>query len=194
MSKSDIDSTNAQEKKLEDQNSNDEMLEAVVGVFESGSDASRAASELKSDQLQVQQVSRGSSQTDDKMPELIYADVEEVDNTSIADGVMTGGAIGAGTGLLMLGVPLLNVAAPVAGALAGAFIGGVAGADEANRSSELPDLAHYRAALANGKSLVVLHGDQAARLEYANALKRFGATEVHQHPPVLHAVRSEESE
>lgn len=165
-------------------------LEAVVGVFNSSDDASRVASSLRGPDVELQRVSRVDPTSANDMPQLIYDSVESVDNSDVNSGILKGGAIGAGSGLLLFAIPGLNIAAPIAGALAGAFIGGVAGVDETNRAIDLPNKSDYQKMLQNGKSFVVLGGDERTRIEYANKMKELGALEVHQHPPVLHAIRN----
>jgi len=40
--------------------------------------------------------------------------------------------------------------------------------------------------LSEGKSFVVITGDEAKRLEYGNKMAALGASDVHQHSPVQH--------
>ena len=177
-----------------DNESSERPIEAVVAIFESHDDARRAASALNAPELEIHRVSRTAPGMDDAMPEIVYDKIDSVSTNDVTKGALEGGAIGAGSGLLLMGIPGLNLVAPVAGAIAGAWIGAVAGLDEANRGVELPDAENYRAMLAEGKSFVVISGDEKMRLELANKLKDQGATDVHQHPPVLHAVREPKAE
>ena len=172
-----------------DNNSN-EAIEAVVGIFADQADASRVAASMRGPDLKLQRVSRENPAATDTMPNIVYDEIDEIPHKTVAKGVLQGGAIGAGSGLLLLGVPVLNVLAPIGAALAGAFIGGVAGADEANRNIELPNLADYQRALAEGKSIIVISGTATERMAYENQMKELGAIETHQHPPTLHAVRT----
>ena len=171
----------------EELNSSD-SIEAVVGIFEDPDTANRAASLLKGPEIDLQRVSRRNPDVASQMPDIVFDPIEEISVGSVAKGALQGGAIGAGSGLLLLGVPVLNVLAPVGAALAGAFIGGVAGADESNRSIELPDLVEYQRLLALGKSIIVISGTEAERLDIENKMKELGALETHQHPPVRHVV------
>ena len=164
-------------------------IEAVVGIFEDSADASRVAASLRGPKINMQRVSRRNPVATDDMPDIVYDSIEDIPISSVAKGVLQGGAIGAGSGLLLLGVPILNVLAPVGAALAGAFIGGVAGADESNRGIELPNLKDYQRLLAEGKSIIVINGSESERLEIENKMKSLGALKTHQHPPVHHAVR-----
>ena len=164
-------------------------IEAIVGIFEDPANASRVAASLQGPQINLQRVSRRNSDANDEMPDIVYDPIEDIPISSVAKGALQGGAIGAGSGLLLLGVPILNVLAPVGAALAGAFIGGVAGADESNRGIELPDLEDYQRMLAEGKSVIVISGTETERMEIENKMKELGALETHQHPPVRHAVR-----
>jgi hypothetical protein len=167
----------------------EKQVEKVVGLFDTPEDASRVAASLRRPELSVQRVSRVDPTAPDQMPKLIFDPIAEIDGDSPSSGILRGGAIGAGSGLLFLGVPGLNVAAPIAGALVGAWIGGIAGIDEANRSIELPDENDYRSMLAAGKSFVVIAGDETTRIEIEKQMTELGAVAVYQHPPVLQAIR-----
>lgn len=167
-------------------------IEAVVGVFNSPDDASRVAASLRGPELKLQRVSRNDPAATDDMPTIVYDDIEQVETKDMTNGILQGGAIGAGSGLLLLGVPGLNIAAPIAGALVGMFIGGVAGIDEAIRGIELPNESDYQRMLVAGKSFVVIARDESARIDLANKMSELGAEEVHQHPPVLQTVRNAE--
>ncbi len=169
---------------------NSAPIEAVVGVFDDPRDSSRVAASLRSPQLQVQRISRNDPIAAGDMPQLVYDNVEEIGPEDAVHGLLAGGAIGAGSGLLFLGVPGLNVAAPVVGLLAGAWIGGVAGIDETARGIALPNADDYRQMLADGKSFVVIAGDESQRIECEKQMWVLGALQVHQHPPVLQAVRA----
>jgi hypothetical protein len=168
-------------------------LEVVVGVFESQDQVNFAATALKNDDLKFHRISQGKGMTDE-MPNIVYEDVEEISAGAVAQGAISGGAIGVGSGLLLLGVPVLNVLAPVAAGLAGAWIGAVAGADEANRAIELPGQDEYRRLLAEGKSFLIVSGSEQQRIQFANEMQKHGALEVHQHPPTREAVRSRDTE
>ncbi len=168
---------------------NQDKLEVVVGVFSTHEDASRVAASLRGPDLKVQKISRADPAAPNAMPEIVYDEIDEIDNESITNGALLGGAIGAGSGLLLLAVPVLNIAAPIAGALAGAWIGAVAGIDEANRAIELPNQEDYRRMLAEGKSFVVVAGEEAKRKEFGIKMGELGAEEIHQHPPIDQMVR-----
>jgi len=162
----------------------DDNLEVVVGVFSTHQDASRVAASLRGPDMQVQRVSRTDPAVPSQMPQIVYDEIEDVEANNVANGAMLGGAIGAGSGLLLFAVPGLNVAAPIAGGLVGAWIGGIAGIDEANRGIELPNQADYRKMLSEGKSFVVIAGDESKRSEYGAKMTELGADDVHQHPPI----------
>lgn len=166
---------------------NKEKVEAVVGVFDDTATANRAASELQNSDVELHRVSLKDPTAQNKMPEIFYDKVDEVAENDVARGALKGGAIGAGSGLLFIGVPGLNIAAPIVGFLAGAWIGGIAGIDEAWRAVRLPDPVDYYKMLAEGKSFVVIAADEPERIKFAAELEKLGATEIHQHPPVLEA-------
>ena len=170
-------------------NSTNGKLEVVVGIFATNEAASRVAASLRGPDTNLQRVSRTDPAVPNNMPEIVYDSIEEIGTDSVTKGAVMGGAIGATSGLLFLGIPGLNVAAPLAGALAGSWIGAVAGIDEANRGIELPNQGDYRRMLANGKSFVVIAGDEAKRQEYGNKMVELGAEDVHQHPPINQIVR-----
>lgn len=170
---------------MADNNTGDQRLEAVVGVFDDASLANRAASQLQESAGELHRVSRKDPSAENEMPDIFYDKVDHVTADDVMHGAMKGGAIGAGSGLLFIGVPGLNVAAPIFGALAGAWIGGIAGINEAWRAVELPNPVDYSKLLSKGKSFVVIAADEQTRIKCASELKKMGATEVNQHPPVL---------
>ncbi|MFK7769068.1 MAG: hypothetical protein AB8B55_17730 [Mariniblastus sp.] len=172
----------------------DGKLEVVIGIFDRHEDASRVAASLRGPDLQVQKISRSDSASPESLPEIVYDEIEEVTSENITNGVLLGGAIGTGSGLLLLALPLVSVgafaaAAPLAAGIAGAWIGAVAGLDEANRGIDLPGREDYRRMLAEGKSFVVVAGDEAKRAEYGKKMTELGAEEVQQHPPTNQLVR-----
>lgn len=173
-----------------------EEIEAVVAVFDSPEDASRVAASIRSPELQMQRVSRQDGLADDEMPNVIYENFDENDPDEISRGMVTGGAIGAGSGLLFLGIPILNVVAPVAGGIVGAWIGAVAGAADAHRADQLPDKERYQQMLKEGKSFVVISGNESERIEYEAKLRELGVTQTFQHPPIgqLFADKTSEAE
>lgn len=169
--------------------SNQEKLEVVVAVFDDHVDASRAAASLRGPGLKIQKISLKDQTTPSQMPDIVYEDINEVTDGSASQGAIIGGAIGAGSGLVFLGVPGLNVAAPIVGFLAGAWIGSIAGIAEADRALEVPDSDAYKRMLAEGKSFVVIGGNESLRWEYEQKLDELGAEAVFQHPPLGHLVR-----
>jgi hypothetical protein len=177
---------NDQTNETNENNENNE-LEAVVAVFDNSESANRAARQLRDSEIDIHRVSRKDPTAENELPELFYDKIEEVGEDDIVRGVLRGGAIGAGSGLLFIGVPGLNVAAPIGGALAGAWIGAIAGIDEASRAVELPNPSDYRKLLGEGKSFVVIAADEPTRIKCAIELTNLGASEVHQHPPVREA-------
>lgn len=166
-----------------------EPIEVVIGVFDHHEDASRVAASLRGPDINLQKVSVADPGSPSQLPEIVYEDIDDISTSNIADGAMLGGAIGAGSGLLLLGIPILNVAAPIAGALAGAWIGSVAGIDEASRGIRLPDEDDYRQMLKEGKSFVVIAGDEATRMDYGHQMVELGAKDLFQHPPVQQSIR-----
>ena len=167
-------------------------IEVVVGVFDTHADAGRVAASLRGPNMNMQRVSRSDPAVPSQIPQIVYDDIDEVSSDDIVNGSLKGGAIGAASGLLLLGVPVLNVAAPIIGALAGAWIGAIAGVDEAIRGVELPNQNDYRKMLADGKSFVVIAGEETKRIEYGKQMSNLGAKEIHQHPPVGQMVRNPE--
>ena len=180
--------------KLSKQENPTDLSSAVVGVFQDAFAASRVAASLRGPDLSVLRVSRQDPTAEDVPPLLHYDEVDHVQASDVSQGMLTGGAIGVGSGLLLLGVPGLNVAAPVIGGLVGAWIGGVAGIAEADRAADQPPPDRYRELLAAGKSLVVIAANDSRRADYARELTQLGAEEVHHHPPLGHVVRSGEPE
>ena len=164
-------------------------IEAAVGVFDSPELAAKAAAAMKNSGFAIQRVSKKQSSGESAIPAIVYEDIDHIDDIDVLSGMWKGSAIGVGSGLLLFAVPGLNVAAPIAGALAGAFIGGVAAVDETNRAIELPDPVDYQQLLDEGKSILIVPGGEDKRMECASIMKELGAPHTYQHPPVRHAVR-----
>ena len=161
--------------------------------FKTHEDASRVAASLRGPDLQLQKVSRRDAAAADELPEIVYDDIDDLSSDNVAKGTLVGGAIGAGSGLFFLGIPGLNIAAPIAGMLAGAWIGAVSGIDETMRGIDLPTQQEYQQMLAEGKSFLVITGSESERIRFGNKMNELGAEMVHQHPPVLSAVREPSS-
>lgn len=166
---------------------NAKSLEAVVGIFDDAEAALRAARELDGTGFELHRVSKKDPDAEKELPEIWYDHVEKLSEEDVSLGVLKGSLIGTGSGLLFIGVPGLNIAAPIAGALVGAWIGAIAGIDETERGIKLPDLLDYNKQLAAGKSFVVITADENKRIELAAKLEQLGAVEVNQHPPVQEA-------
>jgi hypothetical protein len=169
-------------------------VEAAVAVFPNQQLAAEAARALSGTGLQVKEVRHRSGDGNDPprgLEDLEFENVRHVESTDVVSGIVKSGAIGAVSGLLLIGVPVVGLAAPIGGMLAGALIGGMAGVDEKNRAIEQPDLERYNAMLAEGKSLLVMPGDEEARIEYQKQLYDLGAEHVWQHPPTGETVRDE---
>ncbi|MEM7782645.1 MAG: hypothetical protein AAF623_04770 [Planctomycetota bacterium] len=170
-----------------------DVLEVVVGVLPTSQDASRVAASLRGPDIRLQRVSRKDPTVPDELPEIVYEDIKDIESQTVTKGMLTGGAIGAGSGLLFLGMPAvgtaLAIAAPFAAMLAGAWIGGIAAVDEAARGIELPNKEDYQRLLAEGKSFVVIAGDERLRKEYGLKLKELGAEEIYHHPPIQQVIR-----
>ena len=164
-------------------------FEVVIGLFDTQEHASRVAASLRSPDLIVQKISKKARTSPDQLPDIVYEDVDQIEGDHVVNGALLGATIGLTSGLLFLAVPGLNLAAPVAGGLVGAWIGGIAGIDEANRGIELPDPKDYRDMLDAGKSLVVIAGEESLRVDFGVKLTELGAKKVFQHPPIQQLVR-----
>ncbi len=163
-------------------------VEAVVGVFDDPSLAAHAARQLRKDGIEFKRVTESSEATEGLLG-IAYEDVDVVNMESVSKGIGVGGGLGAAAGLVLMAVPGLGFAAPIAGFLGGALIGGMAGIDESVRAIELPAPIDYSAIVAEGKSLLAISGDESQRLEYAKMLDELGAIKINQHPPTQEAVR-----
>ena len=173
--------------------STDSSIEALVAVFSSRDEASKAIHALHHLGLEFAEISEEPSPSANEvvheLRNVFYSRKQNVNSTDVADGIAKGAAIGAASGLLFIPIPILGILATVGGFLGGALIGGMAGVDEALRETRLPDLDNYRELLGQGKGLVVIPGDEAFRLRVGNDLKALGAESVHQHPPTAHEFR-----
>ena len=169
---------------------NDEKLEVVIGIFSTPSDASRVAASLRGPDLKLQRVSRVDPTSPSELPSIVYDEIEEVGVDEVSKGAFMGGAIGAGSGLLLLAVPGLNIVGPACRNVGWSVdLAQSAGIDEAQRGIELPNQSDYRSMLAAGKSFVVITGDESLRIDLRPKLLELGAEEIHHHPPTSQIVR-----
>ncbi len=164
-------------------------LQVAIGVFNDHENASRVAASLRRSDIPVKKISKVDPAVAGELPRISYEDIDEIDAQNVASGVAVGGAVGLGSGLLFLGIPGLNLAAPIVGSLVGAWIGGIAGVAEADRAIRLPGKDDYQNLLARGKSLVVVAGDESVRKKLGLEMESLGAEQVHQHPPLAHLTR-----
>ena len=174
------------------ENPEQKPLHVAIGVFENSDDMSRVAASIKGPEVEFQRVSLSDPSTADDIPKIVYAPIENIEAKHVNDGVKTGGMIGFSTGLIAA-IPAIGTgvffAAPLAGLLAGAWIGGVAGVDEAHRGERLPSHDDYEKLLEEGKGLLVISGDEQERGRIENEMRNLGAVDVHQHPPLHEFVR-----
>ena len=175
--------------------SEENPLHVAIGVFPNATDLSRISASIRCPEIEFQRVSLSDPASTDDLPEIVYDPVEKIEVNDVNKGIATGGMIGFSSGLLA-GLPTMGtgtglfLAAPLAGLLAGAWIGGVAGIDEANRSEEQPNHEDYEVMLKAGKALLVISGDAKERERVQNEMMSLGAEKVYQHPPLHHVVRS----
>ncbi len=167
-------------------------IDAAVGVFSTREQAASAARQIAQSGIEVKQVQRRNIESDvppKGLDDLHFEHVEAVEGNDVVSGMVKSGAIGAVSGLLLIGIPIVGLAAPIGGMLAGALIGAMAGIDEKNRAIEQPDVQRYNEMIAEGKSLLVLPGDEESRIKYQKQLYDLGAEYVWQHPPTGETVR-----
>ncbi len=171
----------------------DRSIEALIAVFASRDEATKAIRALHHLGLEFVEISEepspSASEIVHELRNVFYSRKQNVNSTDVADGIAKGAAIGAASGLLFIPVPILGILTTIGGFLGGALIGGMVGVDEALRETRLPDLNNYRDLLAQGKGLVVFPGDEAFRKRVGNELKAMGAESVYQHPPTAHDFR-----
>lgn len=170
-----------------------EPVDALVAVFDSNEYASKAIDEVELDDSFVHRLNLKDLSAGNQVPEISFDQIDKVGTNQVANGVVRGSMVGAGTGLLFMAIPGFNIAAPIAGALAGAWIGGIAAIDETDRRIQLPNRTTYQKMLNEGKALIVIFGDRKTRQEYEWKLDELGATTVFQHPPIYDAGFTESS-
>lgn len=175
------------EQRIQELIESSEPVPALVAVFDSSEAAENAAKQIKLSNTLVHRVNLQDSSAEHAVPDIQFDHVVEVDSNQVAHGVMRGSLIGAGTGLVFMAVPGLAIAAPIAGALAGAWIGGISAIDETDRGIQLPDREAYEKMLSEGKSLIVITGERNVRLKYEKEMEKLGATDTYQHPPIFDA-------
>ena len=172
-----------------------EPIHVAVGVFKSADDLSRVSASIRSPNIEFQRVSLSDPESTDELPEIAYDSTEKVEVDDVNQGMTTGGLIGFSSGLIA-GLPALGtglgVAAPIVGLLAGAWIGGIAGIDEAHRGEELPNHEDYEGMLKAGKALLIIAGDDKEREKAGLEMQELGAEKVYQHPPLHELVRDKD--
>ena len=174
------------------ESSKQKPIHVAVGVFRNADELSRVSASIRNPDIEFQRVSLSDPASADDLPKIVYDPIDHIDADDVNQGIKTGSLIGFSSGLLA-GVPMMGtgmfLAAPLAGLLAGAWIGGVAGVAEAHRSEELPSHDDYETMLKDGKALLVISGDEKERERVGNEMMELGATKVYQHPPLHHLVR-----
>ena len=172
-------------KELE--SSEQKPIHVAIGIFPNADQLSRVSASIRNPDIEFQRVSLSDPASTDDLPKIVYDPIDHIEAGDVNQGIKTGSLIGFSSGLLA-GVPMMGsgmfLAAPLAGLLAGAWIGGVAGVAEAHRSEELPSHDDYEAMLKEGKALLVISGDDHEREKAGNEMLELGATKVYQHPPL----------
>lgn len=158
-------------------------IEAVIGVFATQGKLETARQSLNDEGVETRRIAYGEDSHYPETPNVVYDETEKVTANDVVDGVVKGAAVGAASGLLLVAIPGIGIAGPIAGALGGGFIGGIAGIDESDRGAEQPNREDYRKLLAGGKSLLIIAGNEIERQKYALKLQELGAESVNQHPP-----------
>ena len=174
------------------ENPEDKAVHVAIGVFRNADELSRVSAAIDFPEIEFQRVSLSDPSSADDLPEIAYDPIDHIEVEDVNQGIKTGSLIGFSSGLLA-GIPVMGsgmfFAAPLAGLLAGAWIGGVAGIAEAHRSEELPSHEDYEAMLKEGKALLVISGNAQEREKVGNEMLELGARKVYQHPPLHHLVR-----
>lgn len=161
----------------------------VIGYFESSNQAGEVANELKNKEFkEISVLGNENREKEDRKG-------SDDNETNIASGTITGGAIGGiaglglGTGalgalgaaaLLIPGVGPIVAMGPLAAALGGAVTGGIAGAlidygIPEERSS------FYEAKIKEGNTIVILKTDEQKTDEVVSLMRNHGAKEVKVH-------------
>lgn len=157
---------------------NTQSAKNVVGIFSSRDSAERAVQELRRQGFTTEEIS---IVTKEGQADHTY------DDDDISDGVLTGGTIG-GIGGLILGAGAMAIpgigpimaAGPIAAALGGAAVGGIAGglidwgipAEESKR---------YEQSVAQGDILAIVRADAAKVNQAAQVFRDNGAKDVTSH-------------
>ena len=176
-------------------NSEPKPKHVAIGVFANSKDLSRAAEAIGCPEIEYQRVSLADPTSADDVPAIMYDPIDHIETNDVNDGIKTGSLIGFSSGLIAA-IPAIGtgvfIAAPLAGLLTGAFIGCIAGIDEAQRAEKLPNPEDYEVMLKDGKALLVIEGDEQERERVGNEMKSHGAHKVYQHPPLHEFVRNHE--
>ncbi|MDU4959725.1 MAG: general stress protein [Sporomusaceae bacterium] len=153
----------------------------VIGVFQSRSEAEQAVSQLRSQGFSDQEINIVSKQGKQGQNQTEYAEDD------ISDGALTGGTLGGIGGLLLsagaLAIPGLGpivAAGPIAAALSGAVMGGIAGGlidwgipEEVSR--------RYENSVKQGGILAVIRTSAGSVNQAASILRQNGAKDVEAH-------------
>lgn len=166
------------------------MAKTVLGVFDNVDQANRAADELERkgfDKKQISVIAKESSAKGGQDRGDRDSDRGGAMTQDVSQGVTTGGAIGAGAGLLagigalaIPGIGPILAAGPIAATLTGAVTGGLAGGlvdwgvpEDTGRK--------YEEKVKAGKIVCALKSDDAKVNEAADILRRSGASDVETH-------------
>jgi hypothetical protein len=157
--------------------------QCVVAVYDSFAKAKMGVQKLEATGYPTNQISLVTRSLTDQVPEreeLQYGDETE---KSAATGAGLGGLVG-----LLLGTPLLTIpgigamliAGPIAMGLAGALVGGFLGA-MGGWGVHTDHVRGYEQQVAEGKLLVIAHGDPLQVAKAEELLTATEASEVHLH-------------
>lgn len=152
----------------------------VIGIFESKFDAEKAVTALRQQGFsneEINIISKKQSQDEDT----------DVVDDDIMDGTLTGATIGGigglivGAGALMIpGIGPILAMGPIAAALSGAMVGGLAGG-LIDWGIPSVDSKHYEEEVSNGSILAIIRTDAVKMSSVAQILRQNGAKDVKTH-------------
>ncbi len=160
---------------------------ALVTVFEDLETAKLAVENLHGAGFSLKQIELVTQDFQREAPEVCTPKTHETTASSLLEGSIEWGTVGAGIGAVAaLIVPFPGVALGmiVMGGVTGAFVGGLAGIEHANDDDtvNLPTEEEYERFVSEGYSLVVVLGTHDDAVNAKNIISEIPAIHSHTHP------------
>lgn len=161
----------------------------LVAVFEDLETAKKVVEKLHASGFALDKIELVTRDVGQEAPQLMTPKVHETTGALMIASAGKWGGVGAGAGLLaglLTGNPGLALGMAAMGGMTGAFVGGMAGVDQAveDDAVNLPTLSEYEQLVQNGRCLVVVLGGHD-KVMHAEAIIK-GLPDIHRHLHALH--------